>query len=604
MATYNKPGVYVEETLVPSKTVTNGSAASVAAFVGVADRGPTTLATDNTTVIPVPTLVQSWAEFTDQFSFSSVASPFTSTVESNSDDLNYAVKSFFENGGSQAYISRVVATDAAAASITLTAAGPVNAVTIKAKNPGVWGNKVWVVVSTNTSNVTYFDLSVHYSETATASADLSTSNLVEKFTFLSMAPTNSRYAPGIVTSSFITVALNAANTSYLSPSVKSIALAGGTKGSTAANVATQVLPQLDSIEGPLVLNWTDNAQEVFQAVTNKVLATNVATLTVATTHTIVTGDNISVFLSDSSFNGSFVVTATGATTVSYAVTKGDVSSTAASGVLVVSRKSGTTAGIAVANATFTYAKTRGDVFVVSDVQASTSLATILSTISTYNTDRNYGAAYYPRLVVPDPISRTGGTISIAPGGAVTAAYVNADAQRGAFQAPAGTGTRLSNVVAVQSVSAAEFAANSDATVQVNIIRFVPGSGICIMGARTLSSSLNDRYVPTRRSLQYINKSLTNATEFAIFEPNDDILWSRVRSVVDSFLYGYWRQGGLKGVKAGDAYYVRCDSTINNQGSIDNGELRIEVGVALQKPAEFIIIKIGQMDGSTSVTTTL
>lgn len=604
MATYNKPGVYVEETLVPSKTVTNGSANAVAAFIGVADRGPTTLATDNTTVIPVPTLVRSWSEFTDKFSFSSVASPFTSTVESNSDDLNYAVKSFFENGGSQAYITRVVATDATAASVVLTAAGSVNAVTIKAKNPGVWGNKVWVVASTNTSDTSYFDLAVHYSETATASADITSANLVEKFSYLSMNPTNSRYAPGIVISDFITVTLNAANTSYLSPAVKTVALSGGTKGTTAANVSTNILSQLDAVDGPLVLNWPDNAQEVFVAVSNKALATNVATLTVATGHSIVQGDNISVFLNDGSFDGSFVVSATTATSVAYAVTKADVTSTAASGVLVVSRKSGTTAGTAVANATFTYAKNRGDVFVVSDVQASTSLSTILSTIAAYNSDRNYGAAYYPRLVVPDPVSRTGGTISIAPGGAVTAAYMNADSQRGAFQAPAGTGTRLANVVAVQPVSAAEFASNADAAVQVNIIRFVPGSGICIMGARTLSSSLNDRYVPVRRSLQYINKSLTNATEFAIFEPNDDVLWSRVRSVVDSFLYGYWRKGGLKGVTASDAYYVKCDASINSQGSIDNGELRIEVGVALQKPAEFIVIKIGQMDGNTTITTTL
>ena len=238
MATYNKPGVYIEETLVTSKTVTNGSANSVAAFIGVADRGPTTLATDNTTVIPVPTLISSWSEFTEKFSFSSVASPFTSTVESNSDDLNYAVKSFFENGGSQAYIARVVATDATAASVTLTGAGSVNAVTIKAKNPGIWGNKIWVTAAVN-NNVSYFDLSVYYSETATASTDLTASNLVGQYTFLSMSPTNTRYAPNVVVSDYVTVSLPSANTSYLIPTAVTSALAGGSKGTVAPVASTK-----------------------------------------------------------------------------------------------------------------------------------------------------------------------------------------------------------------------------------------------------------------------------------------------------------------------------------------------------------------------------
>jgi phage tail sheath protein FI len=230
------------------------------------------------------------------------------------------------------------------------------------------------------------------------------------------------------------------------------------------------------------------------------------------------------------------------------------------------------------------------------------VSTVTTTIAnSYNTTANYGASYYPYIYVPDPSSRVGGTKKIAPGGAVTAMYVKADAQKGPFQSPAGVGTKIANAVSVASLTNADFNTISNNSVALNVIRFIPGTGICVMGARTLSKTANDQYVSVRRSLIYLNKSLSNLTQFAVFEPNDDVLWGRVRTLVDSFLYGFWRTGGLKGANSSQAYYVICDGSINTQAAIDAGELRIEVGVALQKPAEFIIIKIGQMDGGTTVT---
>jgi phage tail sheath protein FI len=136
---------------------------------------------------------------------------------------------------------------------------------------------------------------------------------------------------------------------------------------------------------------------------------------------------------------------------------------------------------------------------------------------------------------------------------------------------------------------------------VNAIKFVPGTGICVMGARTLKAGTLDKYVPTRRTLIYLKKALSDLTQFAVFEPNTPETWRRLNSTIGSFLTAFWSQGGLAGATPQQAYFVQVDSGNNPQVSIDNGELNISIGVALQRPAEFIVIKIGQFDGGTTVT---
>jgi len=145
---------------------------------------------------------------------------------------------------------------------------------------------------------------------------------------------------------------------------------------------------------------------------------------------------------------------------------------------------------------------------------------------------------------------------------------------------------------------------SDALNNINIIRNVPGYGTCVMGGRTIASSYSDKYVAIRRSLNYLEYNLKNLTQFAIFEPNDANLWKDVNGVVSGFLNEYWSKGGLSGATADQAFYVKCDSTINTPSTVSAGELRIEVGVALQRPAEFVVIRIGQINGGTTITTSI
>ena len=170
-----------------------------------------------------------------------------------------------------------------------------------------------------------------------------------------------------------------------------------------------------------------------------------------------------------------------------------------------------------------------------------------------------------------------------------------------FKAPAGLQARLAGATSVASLTNAELDSLNSNAAAVNAIKFVSGSGIVVMGARTLKGGYIDKYVPVRRTLIYLRKALTDLTEFAIFEPNDPALWRRIDSTVSSFLTNFWSQGGLRGDTPAQAFFVKVDSTNNPQASIDNGEVHLEVGVALQRPAEFVIIKIGQFDGGSTVT---
>ena len=142
---------------------------------------------------------------------------------------------------------------------------------------------------------------------------------------------------------------------------------------------------------------------------------------------------------------------------------------------------------------------------------------------------------------------------------------------------------------------------NSAAAPVNAIRFISGSGIVVMGARTLQPGYASMYVPVRRSLIYLEKALVDLTNFAVFEPNDTILYRRITATVTNFLNNFWTQGGLRGTTPQQAFFVLCDSTNNTLASVEAGQVNIQVGVSLQRPSEFVVINIGQFDGGATVT---
>jgi len=248
-----------------------------------------------------------------------------------------------------------------------------------------------------------------------------------------------------------------------------------------------------------------------------------------------------------------------------------------------------------------YAEARTDVFVVVD-PINDTVANQLTLAASY-TQTSYGAVYYPPITINDPTNSTPGTVIAAanPGGAVVGKYAATDKSRGVFKAPAGLGVRVAGAVSVPSLTNANLDALNSAAAPVNAIKFVPGSGIVIMGARTLKGGYADMYVPVRRSLIYLEKALVDLTQFAVFEPNDTVLYRQITATVTSFLTNFWAQGGLRGATPQQAFFVLCDTTNNQLATVEAGQVNIQVGVALQRPAEFVVINIGQFDGGATVT---
>lgn len=233
-------------------------------------------------------------------------------------------------------------------------------------------------------------------------------------------------------------------------------------------------------------------------------------------------------------------------------------------------------------------------FVVIDTPENLSVAGALTYAGTLGTT-SHAAVYAPHLWVPDPTSRSRDAIvKVPPSGAVAGVYLATDVSAGVFKAPAGTGATIGGVVAVErNYTADELDALNSDTTPVNAIRIVPGVGPAVMGARTLNQAAATRYVNVRRSMSFLNKEMTDRLAFALFRNNDARLWSAARTVLDNFLRGYYLAGGLRGNTLADAFYIKIDSENNTASDIAAGIMNIEVGVALQYPAEFIKIKLTQ-----------
>lgn len=223
---------------------------------------------------------------------------------------------------------------------------------------------------------------------------------------------------------------------------------------------------------------------------------------------------------------------------------------------------------------------------------------VLSTqaVTSVDSASSYVASYVPWIIIPHPTA-VGSVVTIPPGGAVAGVMARIDATVGPQRAPAGIIAGVANAVGVQTKFTDTELGDLNSR-NLNVIRSVVGSGICIMGARTRKGYGPDRYVSARRVLINLKESLRRSTNFAIFENNDERLWSSLRITADNILRPMWERGGLRGQAASEAYYILCDSSINTPSVIASGEVRMQIGVALEYPAEFVVIRITQITTST------
>lgn len=205
-------------------------------------------------------------------------------------------------------------------------------------------------------------------------------------------------------------------------------------------------------------------------------------------------------------------------------------------------------------------------------------------------DAAFTTLYYPWLEVPgtDGTSRT-----VPPTGHIAGVWARTDAERGVFKAPANQNLRGALSIETQLTDNEQGPLNEAG---VNCLRAFPDRGLLVWGARTLSTNRDWKYLNVRRLASFLSESIRSGTAWTASEPNGERLQATLRHSVGSFLTDQWRQGALLGRTPDEAFYVICDETNNPAGTIDDGKVICDIGVAPVRPAEFVHFTITQIAG--------
>jgi phage tail sheath protein FI len=203
--------------------------------------------------------------------------------------------------------------------------------------------------------------------------------------------------------------------------------------------------------------------------------------------------------------------------------------------------------------------------------------------------------YFPWVTVANPLARPGRDdipreIKLPPSGFICGIYARNDVFQSVSKAPANEVVN-SALRFERDINHAENQLLNP--LGVNCLRYFPGRGYRVWGARLTSSDPEWKYVNVRRYFLYLEASIDRGTQWAVFENNGPRLWANIRETVEAFLYNEWVSGNLLGTTPKEAFFVRCDRSTMTQNDLDNGRLICLIGVAVLKPAEFVIFRIGQ-----------
>lgn len=447
----------------------------------------------------------------------------------------FQVGSYFTNGGKELYVKRLLAGDAAASSTDIVTSGDVTVATVTAKNAGADGDNLRVQVTAGSVASTY-TIAV-YKEAgvaATITGGVVTAGggddiLLERYENVVFDDENSSDFAETVINT-VSTQITISNSAAGTPVLAIYPLTGGNNGTT-----------------PVAADYTDykeSGASVFEdfSALDRPLVLFLPAVQELASNKVDVYDAATAWAED---NNGFVIV---------------------------------------------------DTPKITDAEELATAVTDAITFAGSLQDTSHAAVYFPWVYIADPVGRgTGALRKISPAGSIAGLYMATDASRGVFKAPAGITSTIQGVVSVEkSFTSANLDAMNASTSPVNPLRQIPGAGLSVMGARTLlQDGTANKYVNMRRSLIYIRKQLKNSTEFAIFENNDENLWTQIRSVLNVFLTEYKNQGGLRGATNSQAFFIKCDAENNTAQSIANGEVHIQVGVALQYPAEFIVIDLSQ-----------
>jgi phage tail sheath protein FI len=198
------------------------------------------------------------------------------------------------------------------------------------------------------------------------------------------------------------------------------------------------------------------------------------------------------------------------------------------------------------------------------------------------------------VFVSDPVGSGGNPmIAVSPAAIMAGVYARTDQQRGVWKAPAGTPATLTGALRLE-FDIQDIQQDIMNPVGINALRNIPGVGAVSWAARTMVPASQWRYIPVRRMAMFLRKSIYNGIQFAVFEGNDETLWSNLRGQIKDFMEKLFRQGAFAGSSSQEAYFVKCDGETTTPDDQAAGVCNILVGFAPVRPAEFIVVKLNQV----------
>lgn len=568
MAEYLSPGVYVEE-FDSGSVPMEGVSTSTTGFIGLAERGP---------VGGVPVLITNFGEFTRKYGGFLPEAQF-----GDYRFLAYAVYHYFVNGGSKCYISRVVPADAKTASFKKEEGLELS---VSAKNPGAWGNKVSLNFSPSSKAKTQI-LEVVETEGGSSKYRVKNSagfNAGDVVVF----DDGSGKAYNVITASedgmleFVDdFAVDVVDTKLLPE-----------KALTTCELDLEILcgEAVETYEGV-----SFNINEPYY-IGNKLTKSELVALELNAGDEILPPiqmlagedkDTYSISLSggsdgskDNVDSGTFMGEDKGPgkrAGIEAFVDNGEASIMAVPGITDPNVQLSLIAHCENLGSRFAILDTPQEKKNVPDVMGHKEII-----------DSQYAALYHPWLIVFDPLTKK--NISIPPSGSVAGVYSRTDQDRGVHKAPANETVKGCVGLDCHYNAGEQGVLNPKG---VNLIRFFQGQGIRVWGGRTCSSNALWKYINVRRLFIFLQESIKANTNWVVFEPNSEVLWIRVKRTIENFLTDVWRNGALAGTSPDEAFFVDVGRSTMSQDDIDNGRLICVIGVAAVKPAEFVIFRITQ-----------
>ncbi|MFR4989648.1 phage tail sheath family protein [Anaerotruncus colihominis] len=591
MAEYLSPGVYVEE--VESGAVPmEGVSTSTAGFIGMAERGP---------VIGRPQLVTNFADYQRMY-----GSYLSEAKYGDYRFLPYAVEQFFLNGGSRAFIMRVVPQGAKCSATSGSAV-----LKFTAANPGEWGDRLRVTITPASKAKTQALEAIDDRSVRVKSCDGFTAGDVVEFydgrtlshnrvksaidgvlSFeepigCDIVDTNLLPKKVIKTCEFnVSVRFEDAEETYLNVSLNESAssyIAARMQKSELVTVEVGKVPAQPAAPAPAEKK-DDKKDEKAPAVAPAAKAAGVMPPYKAVGGV---GESLSLGFSggsDGNIGGTKASDYMGSdngpgkrTGIQAFLENAQVSIMAVPGV--------TDSDVQLA--LVAHCENTKSRFAVLDIPLDKKkVGDVLDHRNMFDT--SYAALYHPWLEVFDPLARK--SSYMPPSGAMAGIYARTDTERGVQKAPANEVVRGCTGLSCPYNEGEQDILNPQG---VNLIRSFTGRGIRVWGARTASSNPLWKYINVRRLFIFVEESLKANTNWVVFEPNSEALWGRVQRTIELFLSSMWRSGALAGTSPGEAFFVNIGRSTMTQDDIDNGRLICNIGIAPVKPAEFVIFRITQ-----------